>query len=372
MARKPLSGPGRYAINLVQSLAALDRENQYLILQDSSLSERITESDNFKTIWVDYPALSLRTVAWLQTLLRRERISVFHSLHFLAPLLGNFANIITVHDLMALTFPNFFQGRSLPVRLYAKLFCHAFIRSSLICSEGVITVSQVVREELIRWKPGCEGKITVIGEAVDPAFRKMADRRPMRNVRSKFGLTKKILLYVGNTRPYKNLPRLIKAFELLKKEKELSCQLVIGGGESRNIGDLKRLTKDLQLEDSVVFTGYLTDEEVIALMNAADIFVFPSLYEGFGLPPLEAMACGTPVVTSDAGSLPEVVGDAALLVDPKKEEQIFGAIKTLLSEEKLRRELVRRGHDRVKLFSWRKTAKETLEVYKRTGKKYGL
>jgi glycosyltransferase involved in cell wall biosynthesis len=364
MAGKPLSGAGRYAINLIRALAELDHENQYFILQNIHFAEPITEAKNFRTLWVKYPPLSLRTIFWLQSLLKKKRVDLFHSLYFLAPLGGRFANIITVHDLMALTFPNFFQGRSLPVRAYAKLFSHVFIRSSVICSDQIITDSETVRAEVSRWKPRFERKITVICPAVDSSLRKINDPKPIERIKSKFGLTKKTILYVGNTRPYKNLPRLIKAFKLLTDNSSQSCQLVIGGGESRNLPLLKGLTKTLELQDSVVFTGNLTDEEVIALMNAADIFVFPSLYEGFGLPPLEAMACGTPVVTSNAGSLPEVVGDAALLVNPESEEEIYSAMKRLLSDKELRKNLIKKGFERVKLFSWEKAAGETLQIYK--------
>jgi glycosyltransferase involved in cell wall biosynthesis len=363
MAQKQLSGPGRYAINLIRALAELDHENEYLILQNNHFSEKITEAKNFRTLWLCYPPLSLKTVFWLQALLKKEKVNVFHSLYFLAPLGRGFVKVITVHDLMALKFPNFFQGRKFLVRAYAKFFTWIFIRSSIICSTKIITVSQTIRDDMIRWKPECEGKIEVIGEAVDPSFRKIVNPKPLEMIKSKFGLNKKIILYVGNTRPYKNLPRLIKAFELLKKHGDQCCQLVIGGGESRNLPILKRLTKSLGLEDSVVFTGNLSDREVIALMNAADVFVFPSLFEGFGLPPLEAMACGTPVVTSNAGSLPEVVGDAALLVDPCNEHEIANAIQRLLLDEKLRNELIGRGFERVKLFSWERTARETLQVY---------
>ena len=365
MAVEPLSGSGRYAINLIRALAELDHENQYLILQNRRFSERITKAKNFRTIWVNRPALSLRNVFWLQALLGKEKIDVFHSLYFLAPLGRGFANIITVHDLMPLTLPNFFQGRKFLVRVYAKLFTHVFIRSSLIYSNEIITDSQTVRDDVIRWKPECERKITVICPAVDPLFKKMNDPKPIEEIKSKFGLTKRIILYVGNTRPYKNLPRLIKAFKLLKKDNGQSCQLVIGGGESRNLPLLKRLTKSLELKDSVVFTGNLSDEEVIALMNAADIFVFPSIYEGFGLPPLEAMACGTPVITSKAGSLPEVVGDAAILVNPKDEQEIASAMLRLLKDDSLHQELIKKGYQRISSFTWKNTAKKTVRVYQK-------
>jgi glycosyltransferase involved in cell wall biosynthesis len=367
MAREPLSGPGRYAVNLVRSLAGLDQRNQYVVLQDRGLSSRITDAGNFETIWLGYSALSLRTVLWLQNLLRKKRIDVFHCPYFLAPLLSSSANIITVHDLMALNFPHFFQGRSLPVRVYAKVFSHTFFRLSISRSSKIITDSVVVKNEVIRWKPEYEKKITVVGLAVDPCFRKITRREPIDRIRGRYALTGKIILYVGNTRPYKNLPRLIRAFGLLRSENP-SCQLVIGGGESRNLPSLKNLVRNLGLDDHVIFTGKLSDEEVVALMNAADVFVFPSLYEGFGLPPLEAMACGTPVVSSNAGALPEILGHAALLANPRREKEICACVERVLTDEALRRTLVERGHRRVSFYSWEETGRQMLEVYKRAFK----
>ena len=363
MARNPLSGPGRYAINLIRALANLDNENQYIVIQNANLPEKITKAENFKTIWINHPPLSLRTVFWLQTILEKEKVQIFHSLYFLTPMGGHFTRIITIHDLMVLTFPNFFKGRSLPIKIYGKIFTNAFIRTSLACSSRIITDSETVRNQIVQWKPKCSGKISVIYPGIDSTFKRINDMSHLENNRKKFGLAKNIVLYIGNTRPYKNLPRLIKAFKLLNDDQEHKFQLVIGGGESRNLHALKVLKHNLELDDYVVFTGELTDDEVIALMNIADIFVFPSLYEGFGLPPLEAMACGTPVVTSNAGSLPEVVGDSALLVNPLCAQDIADAIQKLFLDQELKQELIRRGFERVKLFSWEKAARETLQVY---------
>jgi glycosyltransferase involved in cell wall biosynthesis len=369
MVRRPLSGPGRYAINLIRALANLDNENQYIIIQNINKPEKITEAENFKTIWVEYPPLSLRTVFWLQTLLEKEKVQIFHSLYFLTPIGGNFTRIITIHDLMALNFPNFFQGRPLPVKIYGKIFTNAFIRTSCACSSRIITDSETVRNQIIQWKPECSRRISVIYPGIDSSFGRINDMSRIENIRKKFGLAQNIILYIGNTRPYKNLPRLIKAFKLLNDNQEYKFQLVIGGGESRNLNALKLLTHNLEIEDFVVFTGELTDDEVITLMNMASIFVFPSLYEGFGLPPLEAMACGTPVVTANAGSLPEVVGDASLLINPESENDIYLAMKRLLINQQLRDTLIQKGFDRVKLFSWDKTAREILEVYKQVAKR---
>jgi len=364
MVAEPLSGPGRYAINIVRSLAALDQENQYLILQNRRLHKRITTAKNFRTIWVSYPPLSLRGVFLLQSLLKREKIDIFHSLYFLAPVGPKFLRLITLHDLAALRFPNFFQGRGFFVRIYAKAFTRVFIPVSAIYAKKIITVSRTAKEDIIQWKPELEKKIKVIYEAVDPIFKNTADSNAIQNARDKFKLNRKVILYIGNTRPYKNLPRLIHAYSLLCKGNDSCYQLVIGVSDSRNMPLLRKLSKRYGLLKSTVFINNLTDEEIVALMNLAEIFVFPSLTESFGLPPLEAMACGTPVVASKAGSLPEVLGDAALIVNPENEEEIARGIKQVLTDKRLREGLIKKGLERVKLFSWEKTAQETLEVYK--------
>jgi glycosyltransferase involved in cell wall biosynthesis len=230
----------------------------------------------------------------------------------------------------------------------------------------ILTDSCKVKGEAINLLKLSSEKIKVIYPGVDKRFKKLKSKN-LNGILPELNPNKKTILYIGNTRPYKNLPRLLEAFGLLQKRKPENYQLIIAGGEKRNLPLLKRITIDLNIEKDVFFTGNLTDIEVVALMNAADVFVFPSLEEGFGLPPLEAMACGTPVVTSNVSSLPEVVGDAALLVDPENVEEIASAIEKVLTDEKMREELIRKGFERVKNFSWEKTASETLKIYKSVG-----
>jgi glycosyltransferase involved in cell wall biosynthesis len=185
----------------------------------------------------------------------------------------------------------------------------------------------------------------------------------VKEIKEKFNFNGKMILYIGLIRPHKNLLRVLEALRLLISEGEKDYFLVLVGGEKNDYIFLKKTAFKLGISKHVFFTGRLPDTEVVALMNAADVFVFPSLEEGFGLPPLEAMACGTPVVTSELSSLPEVVGDAALLVDPKNVEEIASAIKQVLVDHTLRESLITKGLERVKKFSWKKTAMETLKIY---------
>jgi len=363
MMKEPFEGVGRYTKNLISSLLLVDRGNKYFLIQDRFTIDFFKESDRIKIVKVSYPALSFRTLLFLHRVIEKEKIDVFHSPFLLGPLFSKRPFILTLHDLMVLKFPNFFEGRNFLIKIFAKLFFSIVVPITSKKCRMILTDSKNVRSETINFLRIAPEKIKVIYPGVDERFKKLNSKISIEELHE-LNPNKKIILYVGNTRPYKNLPRLLEAFKLLQKKKSENYQLVIGGGEKRNLPLLKKIVLDLGIEKDVIFSENLTDAEVVALMNAADVFVFPSLEEGFGFPPLEAMACGTPVVTSNVSSLPEVVGDAALLVDPENVEEIASAIEKVLTDEKLREELIRKGFERVKRFSWEKTARETIEVYK--------
>lgn len=363
MMKQPFEGVGRYTKSLVSSLLLVDQENKYFLIQDKFTIDFFKESDRIKIVKVPYPALSIRTLFFLHKVIEKEKIDVFHSPFSLGPLFSKRPFIITFHDLMVLKFPNFFEGRNLLIKVFAKLFFSIVVPITSNKCRMILTDSNKVKNEIITFLKQDPDKIKVSNPGVDEYFKKLTSKS-LNGKLPELKPNKKTILYVGNTRPYKNLPRLLEAFGLLQKKRPENYQLVIAGGEKRNLPLLKKITLDLSIEKNIIFAGNLTDPEVVALMNAADVFVFPSLEEGFGLPPLEAMACGTPVVTSNVSSLPEVVRDAALLVDPENVEGIAFAIERVLTDEKLREELIKKGFERVKRFSWEKTARETLEIYK--------
>ena len=363
MMKEPFEGVGRYTKSLISSLLLVDKTNEYFLIQDKFTISVFKESDRIKIVKVSYPALSIRALFFLRRVVEREKIDVFHSPFLLGPLFSKKPFIITLHDLMAITFPNFFEGRKFLTKVFARLFFLIVVPITAKQCRMILTDSCKVKGEAINLLKLSSEKIKVIYPGVDKRFKKLKSKN-LNGILPELNPNKKTILYIGNTRPYKNLPRLLEAFGLLQKRKPENYQLIIAGGEKRNLPLLKRITIDLNIEKEVVFTGNLTDIEVVALMNAADVFVFPSLEEGFGLPPLEAMACGTPVVTSNVSSLPEVVGDAALLVDPENVEEIASAIEKVLTDEKMREELIRKGFERVKRFSWERTARDTLEIYK--------
>lgn len=357
------TGIGRYTLSLIRHLVKTDTENQYIIISNKENSELLEKNDNLKVLRVEYPPLSLYTLFRLHRKIKKEKIDLYHSPFFLAPLMLSSPLIITVHDLMGLKFPDFFEGGTVVVRLFARWFIKLFVPLALKRAKKIIAVSETTKKELVENLNISEDKIEVIYQGVDSFFRKESNPQRREKIKSDFKINKGIILYIGNTRSYKNLPRLIKAFQIFQEEVR-GFQLVIGSGDKRNMRSLNKMISHLNLKQDVIFTGPLKDEDIITLMSSAEVFVFPSLWEGFGLPPLEAMACGLPVVASRAGSLPEVLEDAAYLVNPENEEDIANGIKEVLTNNALRKHLIQKGLERVKLFFWEKTARETLGVYK--------
>jgi glycosyltransferase involved in cell wall biosynthesis len=291
----------------------------------------------------------------LPVLAARARVDLVHSLASTAPLWGPFRRVVTVNDLIYARFPEAHAGlRDKGMRL--------LVPAAVRRSDRVIAISESTRSDLLD-RLGVEGeRVDVVPLAFSPPNRSAA--RDERAVRERFGLSdRRVLLALSAKRPHKNLPRLIEAVAVLPRE--LRPVLVLPGYPTAHERELREQARALDLEDHVRFVGWIGTEDLEGLWAVADAFVFPSLYEGFGLPVLEAMARGVPVACSNSSSLPEVAGDAALLFDPLRVEEISAAIARLLEDDELASTLVERGRLRAASFSWERTARLTLEVYAR-------
>jgi len=263
--------------------------------------------------------------------------------------------IVTCHDLI----PWVYDNNRLPTW---KLNMRGLRKA-----DRIITVSEYSKSEIIKHVGYPEDQITVIPNAVD--HNNYCVKRN-REVIKKLGITdtQKVILYVGSEQPRKNVPFLLKAISELKKKLPDIILLKIGTPQVPGAREkLIELIEMLGIEKEVVFVGYVSENELPKYYNAADLFVFPSLYEGFGLPPLEAMACGTPVITSNLTSLPEVVGDSAITIDPYDVNAFAEAMYNLLTDEKLREKMINKGLKRAQLFNWEKSAEKTLKVYQQLG-----
>jgi glycosyltransferase involved in cell wall biosynthesis len=352
------TGTEHYTYELLNALARRDRLSNYTLYCNQAPAALPPLGTNFALRRIPFPRL------WTHARLSAELVLhppdvLFIPAHVLplgAPL-RHTRTVVTIHDMGYLHFPAAHTpARRLDLRLSTLWSARAATR--------LIAISSATRDDLVRFTGVSREKIAVVYHGVSPRFRPVEDAATLASAQAKYGIRPPYFLYVGTIQPRKNLVRLIEAFAQALQVADPNLQLVIAGKRGWLIGEIERQAAQLFGADSsaVRFTGYIADDDLPALLSGALGFVFPSLYEGFGMPVLEAMACGAPVLTSTTSSLPEVAGDAALLVDPEDTAAIAAGLARLASDTALRADLRARGLARVAEFTWDRCAEETLWV----------
>ena len=351
-------GIGTYVRNLVHWLARLDKKNEFILFCQPDDCEHIERlGTNFQPVPVRSHNYSVAEQLTVPLALTRSKADLFHAPHYVLPALTPCRSIVTIHDCIHLMFPQYLPGRL--AHVYAQVsFWIAANRSARI-----LTVSEASKRDILRFFPISSDKVDVIYNAIDDRFNQIPLQTDIDRVRERYQINDRFLLYSGNVKPHKNIERLIDAFNRLRQEGFNDIKLLITGSEVSRHATLRRAVHRYNLHHQVRFLGFLSADTLAILYRLADAFVFPSLYEGFGLPPLEAMASGTPVLTSNLSSLPEVVGDAALLIDPYDPASIAEGLRRILSDHKLRALLVERGQKRAATFSWEASVKRILVAY---------
>ena len=351
-------GIGTYVRNLLHHLARLDHDTDYVLLcQGGNDAETMSLGNNFRVVTERSPNYSVREQLAVPLALGRAGAELFHAPHYVLPPLTPCRSIVTIHDCIHLRFPQY-----LPSRL-AHAYARAQIWTAIRRASRILTVSQASKEDLLSFFDVPEERITVIPNAIDERFRVPPSEEEMVRVRERYQLPHRFIMYAGNVKPHKNLERLIDAFMLIRRGGHDDLGLLITGSEVSKYATLRRAVHRYHLHRHVRFLGYQPTATLAALYHLADVFVFPSLYEGFGLSPLEALACGTPVVSSNVSSLPEVLGDAAILTDPYAPESIADGIARALDDAPLRAELRRKGLARAEAFSWEHSVSEVRRIY---------
>ena len=354
-------GIGTYIRNLVTHLNRLDSTTEYILLckpDDQTFASGLGE--NFRLVSQPAEPYSISEQIRIPIQLKREAIDLFHAPHYTLPALTPCRSIVTIHDCIHLRFPQY-----LPNRL-AHGYARAALWTATHRSDRVLTVSEASKQDILTFFDIPADKITVIPNAIDDCFFVPPPDKNIERIRERYQLQAPFLLYVGNVHPHKNLERLLDAFYKVRSLGHDDLTLLIIGDDITRYAKLRRAVHRYQLHRYVRFLGFVPNETLRVLYHLARAFVFPSLYEGFGLPPLEAMASGTAVVTSNVSSLPEVTGDAAILVDPHSQDAIAGGICRVLEDNVFREELVTKGQARAKQFSWDRSIQHTLEIYRET------
>jgi glycosyltransferase involved in cell wall biosynthesis len=354
-------GIGTYIRNLIKHLPLVDPDTQYFALcypQDEALVRSLHPACT--AVRVSSPNYSLTEHVAIPATLRRLRVELYHTPHYVLPLLTPCPSVVTVHDVIHLLFPQYLPSR------FAIHYARFMIRRALEKAELVLTVSDSSKRDLLTFFEIPPEKIVVIPNAIDGSVTADIPAEELARVKERFQILGRTALFVGNIKPHKNVERLIAAFAKAREHEDCKdLTLIVVGDDISKYPSLRRTVERHQVRGHVRFFGFVPERTLTALYKIADVFVFPSLYEGFGLPPLEAMANGTPVVTSNISSLPEVVGDAALTVDPYNIDKIATAIRQILNDGDLRSRLINDGYERVKQFSWRGSVDRVHRAYQR-------
>jgi glycosyltransferase involved in cell wall biosynthesis len=370
--QRPAVGLGQHLYYLLDGLNTCDRTNSYSLLSPRfhtpnpikfpQLSSQFSNiqvltrwarfGEGFEKLW--WEQFGLRKAAL------REKVDVLHCPYFAAPLQRDFPTVITIHDVIPIVLEDY--RRKETSRLYTALCAFTAKRA-----DAIIAVSEWSRADIVRTLGIPAEKIHVIGNAVHASYYPITDTWMLSAVRERYGIDSKYILYFGGFDKRKNVTRVVRAYAALPKSLRDEYQLVLAGRlqfENHPLyPDPRPLVRELGMGDRIVFTGQIREQDKAPLYSGAAVYLFPSLYEGFGMPVLEAMACGAPVITSKSSAIPEVAGDAAVLVDPESEPAIREALGELLTDASKRKELGAAARARARTFSWRHVAEQTLRVY---------
>ena len=349
----PLGGIGYYLLNNLKHLARVDLDNEYILYNTGPSAGRFKtpfqHAGNFRIVNVWRPALRWRV--------ERDRVDVFHGPNYRLPARGLRGSIVSIYDLSVARLPYLFRkamGRKLD-----------FAKSKRVAktADHVITISHHSARDITDLYEVPREKITVVYCGIGDEFFPEHDQTLIRNVREQYGLEDRAyLLYVGGSDPRKNAVTLLRAYSMLPELHQHTALVLVGSMQKRS-EQIFKIIRDYHLERDVVMVGNISQEALRVLYSQAALFVFPSLYEGFGMPVLEAMACGAPVIASNTSSIPEVVGDAAVLIDPTDVEALAVSIRGVLNDGEARMSMKSKGFVRTKLFSWETAARQTLNIY---------
>ncbi len=353
-------GNERYAEGLLKGISDINTKDFKFVVflnNKARVPDFLKENPSFEFEFISVNPAK-RLLFDLPAKIKYSGIDLLHTQYHI-PFFTDIPSIITLHDVSYLTHPEFFPKLE---RLKMKFF----MRYSIKKARRIITVSEFSRNEITRMYKNSEKKICTVYNGISDEF-KPATEKEIQDTLKKYGISAPYILTVSNLQPRKNLKGLIKAFfKILKEKKDFPCKLVIVGKKLWLYDEIFSEIRNSVFRDKVVITGYLTQHQLVSLYSGAKMFIYVSFYEGFGFPPLEAMACGCPVITSSTSSLPEIAENAAIMVNPKDNEEIANAIRKLYDDRELQNQLRIKGFKQAKKFTWKECAIKTIDVYRNT------
>ena len=353
-------GIGSYISNLLAAIGRRPESEEFRFRIYSRRADRDGLPElppHFDVVEENAPGYSLAELTAFAWRLLRDRLDLFHATHYVLPPLTRARAVVTIHDIIHLIYPQFLPNR------FAHLYARVMIRRALKRADRIITVSYNSKRDLVDYFSVTPSRIEVIYNGVSALFSGEIAEEARRRAAAAYGLPARYLLFLGGEKPHKNVQNVVRAFAEARRLQPLPHALVLAGPLPANPARLEALIAALDLERSIVRTGVVPDADLPALYSGAEVFLYPTLYEGFGLPVIEAMACGVPVLTSSTSALQEIAGGYAYLADPMDVEAIARGIVTLTTDEKIRSDFRELGKKRSLDFSWDKAADRTLEVY---------
>lgn len=352
-------GLARYVEQLVLHLAKIDTENEYVLFVNEE-SKAISHKSNFSQVVCDVPWYSLDEQTKMQGIIKKAGVDLMHFPHWNVPLLYNDPYVVTVHDLIMYHYPRPDATTLGPIKYFFKDKAHRLVvKNAVKKAKKVLVTSEFTKQDIRSTLGVSQEKMEVTYQAAYAASQK-SEIKGQKSLLEKFEVTKPFVMYVGSAYPHKNLDRLVDAWKMVDEKTDGQYQLVLVGKRTPFYERLIEKSKD---QASIIYTDFLDDQQLSALYRRASLYVFPSLYEGFGLPPLEAMSHGVPVVSSSATCLPEVLGDAALYFDPENAGFMAYTIVQALEDKDIRLELAQNTKKLLPLYSWEKLAQQTFNVY---------
>lgn len=361
-AKSLYHGMGIYIFNLLKHIMSIDNNNKFIIYKKPEVFSGLFLNDNDRVQIRNINKNRLARISWeyamLPKILKKEKIDVFWGPSNFLPITKTCKYVVTIHDLSSFTYAQAYPW------LRRKYYQYN-IKQAVKRADFIITDSEFSKQDIIKYFRVPQEKIRVIYCGIDAFFKKVTANDTLEKVKKKYQLPDEFILTLSVLEPKKNTERLLQAYSQLIQQKKNLPKLVIGGSKKYGWKNEKifLLVDALKLTNSIVFTDFIEYEDLVCIYSMAKLFILPSLYEGFGLPVVEAMACGTPVITSNTSSLPEVVGNAAVLVNPYNINDIANAIDIVLNDENKQKEMIKKGYENVKRFKWEKSAKELIAVF---------